>query len=64
MLECLTTKAIEELNKLKESLDILSNLNLKFYINTLEYLSVWESSLMDVLTYLKKKLKIPPGKGY
>lgn len=42
------------MNKLKESLDTLSNLNLKFYIYNLEYLSVWESFSMEMLIYLKE----------
>lgn len=44
--------------QIKNSLEIL--LNLKFYICTVEYLSVWQSSIIKLLIYLK----IPVGKRY
>lgn len=58
-LGCTTTKTREELNNSKESLDIPSNLHLKFYIHTLEYLSVWKSALNGAANLLKNNWKCP-----
>lgn len=51
----------EELKKLKASLDVLSNLNLKFCIYTQEYFFNRAANLFE---NNRKLLKIPLWKGY